>query len=164
MTMIRVNPAHLFLLLVPLQAGAMESDRQQPISVEADSLEFRENDNVSIYTGNVQLVQGSLKADSQRMVVYFNDDRELVSIEMTGKPANFRQLDNQQREMLGRALRIDYTEAGSLLILTGDAFYQHDGDIIESELIQVNTDTSHVQAHGNETDQRVKMLIQPKQE
>jgi lipopolysaccharide export system protein LptA len=162
--MIKVNPAYLLLLLLPIQAWAMESDRAQPISVEADSLEVRENDNISIYTGNVHLVQGSLRANAQRMVVLFSDERELVSIEMTGKPADFRQLDNQQREMLGHALRIDYTESGSLLVLTGDAFYQHAGDTIDSELIQVNTDTSHVQAHGNETDQRVKMLIQPKQE
>lgn len=162
--MIKVNPAYLLLMLLPVQVWAMESDRGQPIAVEADSLEVRENENISIYTGNVHLVQGSLKANSQRMVVHFSDERELVSIEMTGKPADFRQLDNLQREMLGRALRIDYTESGSLLVLTGDAFYQHDGDTIESELIQVNTDTSHVQAHGNETDQRVKMLIQPRQE
>jgi lipopolysaccharide export system protein LptA len=160
----RVNLALLLLLLTPAQLWAMASDREQPISVEADSLEVRESDNISIYEGNVRLNQGSLKVRSERMVVYFNDERQLVSIEMTGEPAHFRQLDDQQREMLGRALRIDYTEAGSLLILTGDAYYQHDGDTIESELIRVNTDTSFVQAHGNDTDQRVKMLIQPKQE
>ena len=82
--------------------------------MEADSPEVRENENISIYQGNVNLNQGSLNAESDRMVVYFNDDRELVSIEMTGKPAHFRQLDNQRREMRGRGLQIDYTEAGSL--------------------------------------------------
>ena len=76
--MIKVNPAYLLLLLIPVQAWPMESDRAQPISVEADSLEVRENDNISIYTGNVHLVQGSLKANSQRMVVYFSDKREFL--------------------------------------------------------------------------------------
>ena len=160
----KVRFGFLMLLWLPAQLWAMAGDREQPISVEADSLEVRETENLSIYEGNVNLIQGSLDVRSDRMVVYFNDARELVSIEMTGGPARFRQLDDQQREMLGRALRIDYTESGSLLILTGDAYYQHDGDTIESELIRVNTDTSFVQAHGNDTDQRVKMLIQPRQE
>ena len=162
--MIKVNPAYLLLLLISAETWSMERDREQPISVEAVSLEIRESDNISIYEGKVRLSQGSLQASAQRMVVHVDANRELESIQMTGKPASFRQLDDQQREMIGRALRIDYYQAGAVLVLTGDAFYQHNGDIIESSVIEIKTDTSDVQARSDEADQRVKMLIQPKQE
>ena len=161
--MIRVSLA-IILLGFSTQSWGLASDSDQPIAVEADSLEVREAENISIYEGNVSLVQGSLEIRSDRLVIHFNDSRELVLMRMTGSPARFRQLDDDENEMLGQARQIDYTESKSLLELRGEARYSQAGDTIESELIRVNTDTNAIEAGGSETDQRVKMLIQPKQE
>jgi len=151
-----------FLLPVANALWALPADREQPISVEADNLEIRDQQNISIYEGNVTLVQGSLEINSERLVIRFNDDNELVSMEMTGSPARFRQLDNQRQEILGEGRRIRYLEAGSLLELIESARYEHGGDVIESERIRVNTRDNSIQAGGEQTDDRVKMLIQPR--
>ena len=100
-----VNPLALLLLLLllPLRLAALDSDGDQPIEVEADRLEVRELENISIYEGKVKLVQGSLVINSDRLVIHFNDANELTLMEMTGTPAKFRQLDNDQREMRGQA-------------------------------------------------------------
>ena len=112
----------------------------------------------------MELVQGSLQISCERMVIRFNSDNELQVIEMTGAPARFRQLDDDQKEMLGEAAQIDYTESQSLLVLRGNARFSHAGDIIESEMIRVNTESNSIQAGSSESDERVKMLIQPRQD
>lgn len=162
--MTKVRLISLILLLLPMRLFALSSDSEQPISVEADTLEVREQDNISIYQGNVNLIQGSLEIQSQRLVIYFNDARELVLMEMTGTPARFRLLDDEQREMRGHAGRINYTQSESLLELLDDARFSHAGDSIEGNLIRVNTETNRIQAGSPDSDQRVKMLIQPKAE
>ncbi len=157
--MIRVSL--LLALLLPFAAQGLSTDRDQPIEVEADRLEVRDEENLSVYEGNVNLTQGSLQIRSDRLVIHFNDKRELTLMEMTGNPARLRQLDDQQREMRGQARRINYIESESLLELIGDARFDHAGDSIESERIRIDTDNNSIEAGSSDSDQRVKMLIQP---
>ncbi len=151
----------LLALLLPFAAQGLSTDRDQPIEVEADRLEVRDEENLSVYEGNVNLTQGSLQIRSDRLVIHFNDKRELTLMEMTGNPARLRQLDDQQREMRGQARRINYTESESLLELIGDARFDHAGDSIESERIRIDTDNNSIEAGSSDSDERVKMLIQP---
>lgn len=153
----------LALALLPLALFAAPEDKKQPIQVEADSLEIRDLDNISIYTGNVRLAQGSLLMRAERLVIYFNDDKELTLMEMTGKPATFRQLDDEQNEMLGQADKLEYHEPKSLLVLQGNARFSNKGDTIESSSIRINTETDYIEAASPEPDERVRMVIQPKQ-
>ena len=153
----------LLLGLLPLQSTAMDSDREQAIEIEADRLEVREQEKISIYEGNVKLVQGSLNISSDRLVIHFNDANELTLMEMTGHPARFRQLDNERQEMLGEAEQIDYTESESLLELRRSAHFNHAGDVIKSDFIRFNTDTNGIEAGGTQSDERVKMVIKPRQ-
>ncbi len=153
----------LLLGLLPLQSTALDSDRDQAIEIEADHLEVREQEKISIYEGNVKLVQGSLNISSDRLVIHFNDANELTLMEMTGQPARFRQLDNARQEMLGEAEQIDYTESESLLELRRSAYFNHAGDVIKSDFIRFNTDTNGIEAGGTQPDERVKMVIKPRQ-
>lgn len=149
-----------FILAPPL--AARDSDSEQPIEVEADSLELREQENISIYEGNVNLKQGSLEINSDRLVIRFNQAGDLLLMEMTGNPARLRQLDNDGREMRGHARRINYREAESQLELLDEARFSHAGDTIEGSLIRINTDDNSIQAGSSNTDERVKMLIKPR--
>jgi len=156
-----VNPLALLLFLLPLHCAALDSDREQPIEVVADRLEVREQENISIYEGNVKLTQGSLNILSDRLIIHSNDLNELTMMEMTGQPASFRQLDNEQQEMLGEGLEIDYIASKSVLELRRSALFMHAGDQIESELIRINTNTNAIEAGGKSSDERVKMIIKP---
>jgi lipopolysaccharide export system protein LptA len=159
-----VKTTALLLLLLPCQLWALATDGDQPIEIEADELEVREQERISIYLGNVNLVQGSLEINADRLVLHFNEVNELIKMEMTGTPATLRQLDDDQQEMWGEALQIDYTQSESLLELRESARLSQAGDTIESDLIRINTVTSRLQAGGAESGERVKMLIQPKPE
>ena len=54
------NLVTLVFLFLPAPLLALSSDRDQPIEVEADSLEVRDAEKISIYSGKVRLNQGSL--------------------------------------------------------------------------------------------------------
>ncbi|MCZ6578397.1 MAG: lipopolysaccharide transport periplasmic protein LptA [Gammaproteobacteria bacterium] len=150
------------VLLLPLQVFALSGDAQQPIHVEADSLEIRDKENISIYSGNVRLSQGSQEFRGERLVLNFSQQKELVLMTMTGTPATFRQIDDQQREMRGQADQMEYRASESTLLLLGNAKFTHVGNTIESNTIRINTETESIQAGSTESDDRVRMLILPK--
>jgi lipopolysaccharide export system protein LptA len=148
--------------MLPSQLWALGSDRDQPIEVEADSLEVRETEKISIYEGNVSLVQGSLEIRSDRLVIHFNETNDPTLMQMTGAPAKFRQLDDDQLEMKGQAIKINYTASQSSLELRGNARFSRAGDTIESNLIRIDTEGKGIRAGSSDSDDRVKMLIQPR--
>lgn len=160
--MTTVKYSLLLALLLSSPLSALDSDSDQPIEVEADNLELREQENISIYRGNVILTQGSLEIRSDRLVIHFDENNDLVLMEMTGSPAHFRQLDNERQEMQGQASRINYRESESMLELLDEARFSQAGDTIESHLIRINTEDNTLQAGSADTDERVKMLIQPR--
>jgi len=65
------------------QQGGTEGNRvvsglrlsgDQPIQIESDKLEVREEDNLAIFTGNVNVVQGPTVLKSGRMIVHYAKD------------------------------------------------------------------------------------------
>jgi lipopolysaccharide export system protein LptA len=148
---------------IPTLAYSKSEDNQQPIHVEADSLEVRDSDNISIYTGNVKLTQGSLEIHSDRLTLYLDDNKILTLMQMTGSPATFRQLNDSNLEITGEALEMKYSESESTLLLLEKAKLTQGADIIESNKINLNIDSNSIEAGSVEPENRVRMLIQPKQ-
>jgi lipopolysaccharide export system protein LptA len=144
-------------------AYSKTGDNQQPIHVEADSLEVRDNDNISIYTGNVKLTQGSLEIHADRLTLYFDGNKILTLMKMTGSPATFRQLNDSNLAITGEAVEMEYRESESTLLLLDKAKLTQGSDTIESNKINLNIDSNSVEAGSVEPDNRVRMLIQPKQ-
>jgi lipopolysaccharide export system protein LptA len=148
---------------IPTLAYSRSEDNQQPIRVEADSLEVRDSDNISIYTGNVKLTQGSLEIHADQLTLYFDDDKTLKLMQMTGSPATFRQLNDNDIRITGEALEMEYRESKSTLLLLDNAKLTQGVNIIESNKINLNIGTNSIEAGSVEPENRVRMLIQPKQ-
>ena len=53
-------PAALLLLALSFSAHALESDRKQPISIDADSGSLDQKNQVTVFSGNVIIKQGSI--------------------------------------------------------------------------------------------------------
>lgn len=160
-------PVKTLALLVALTCAlplvALTSDREQPINIEADKLEIDESRHISIYQGNVQMQQGSLQIQANRIILHFNADNELQWMEIKGKPARFQQLNDQQQQLNGSALNIDYHQAESLMEMRGNARFNSDQDSLESEHIRINTSNNVLEAGDADGKGRVRMLIQPRQ-
>lgn len=140
---------------------ALSSDSEQPISMEADNLEIDENRQVSIYQGHVKMRQGSLHIQADKIILHFDAHNNLQWLEISGQPATFNQLNDQQQTVSGSALTIHYHDSDSVMKLMGQARYQSHLDTLESETITLNTKTNALQAGDQNGKERVKMLIQP---
>ena len=151
-----------FLCLFMANALALKSDKEQPIDISADQLEIDDTKNISIYTGNVDLKQGSLHITADKITLYFNDDNELLHMLIIGSPAHLTQLNEEHKLMTGRALKIKYDDQNALLILTGDAEFKSGKEFITSNFIKINTDDDAIQAGTNQPKDRVHITILPK--
>ena len=49
-------------------------NKDQPVQIEAASLEVREKDKVATFSGNVHVIQGDTNLRSRSLVVYYEDD------------------------------------------------------------------------------------------
>ena len=77
MTMRGIALLAALLLVLGLDAGAARAqvgegyDTTLPIEITADSLEVRQEEELAIFTGNVDAVQGDLILRADRLVVYY---------------------------------------------------------------------------------------------
>ncbi len=149
------------LLFSAASFSAAQSDRQLPMTVEADTAELNERSGVSTYKGNVVVVQGSLTMKAERMVLQSKNNK-LVRMTGTGKPATYKQVDSSTGEpVYGEADKIVYLPGKNQLILTGKASLLKNDNTFKSERIVYNTVNEYVSAGSKEGGKRVKIVIQP---
>ena len=164
--MVRVNRFSLVLLLslfCHTQTGlALSTDREQPINIHADKLDIDDIKNISTYQGNVEMQQGSLHIKADTIVFHFSEQNDLQRLEIAGSPATLNQLNDKNEPVSGTARHIIYTDNLLLLKLNGAARFQNNADTIESEWITINTQTEALKAGSIKGENRVHMLIQPK--
>ena len=143
-------------------ASALSSDQDQPIYLEADSVDIDEESGISIYLGNVQLTQGSMRLLADKISVYRKDDRteRIVAI---GRPVKFRQRqDDEPEEVTGEALTMEYFVNDEMVHLIGDAVLTQGEDDFRSDRITYYRDRSLVKAGASaEGKERVRAVISP---
>ena len=147
---------------------ALASDKNQPIHISSDSAERNEKKGVTIYTGSVQMEQGTLRIDADKVVIH-STNNEISKIVATGTPAQYQQKPSPQKQMVvAKGDTIEYMLAAEKLFLINNAsLRQNDGTLMTGERIDYNIKESLVKAEGSKTDaknDRIHMVIQPKRD
>lgn len=139
---------------------ALQSDKDQPMELEADSADIDESKGVSIYTGNVVVVQGSINLRADRVTVYQHGSKP-TRIIAEGQPVKFRQLQNDREQYVkGVARKADYLIASEELVLIGDAVLTQGKDSFESDRIVYDRVRAKVKAGAAaQGKERVKLTI-----
>jgi lipopolysaccharide export system protein LptA len=135
----------LALLVIPCAAAAKTSDAEQPIYIEADQVEIRDREGLSIYRGNVHIVQGSLRINGNEIRIR-TTDQGMQKINISGKPATFFQLTDLNEEISAQGEEMEYQSKTGLLILDRDAALVQRDNRFTSEHIVYNTQTNVVKA------------------
>jgi len=157
------------LALGSLNAHALESDRQQPISIDADQGSLDQKNQVTVFTGNVIIKQGTLNIRAGSVNVSRNDKGEQF-MKASGSPVRFSQtLDDNKGTVNGQANNVTYSSAINLVTLTGNAKVQRGGDVAEGAVITYNTKTEVYTINGSSKSGaksaaksgRVSVVIQP---
>jgi lipopolysaccharide export system protein LptA len=131
--------ARILLLLVCLPAAftqALPDDRDQPIHITADKALRDEKKGVTIYSGHVQLVQGSLELKADKLTIYHtSEDAEEIIAE--GHPAKMRQQPELDKGIVNaHAEVIHYFRTEERVLLQTDARIEQDGAVVAGNSIE----------------------------
>lgn len=153
------------LLLALYSAGvcALESDSSQPIIIDSDTATYDDVKAISTYTGNVISIQGSIRVNSDKLVVYFIDG-EADKLVFTGNPAKFKQTPHEgAQDITGEALIGEHYPKKNLLVLINKATVWRETGAYTSDFIEYDLKTSLVKAGEKESaSKRVHVVLQPK--
>ena len=159
--MFRAKPLlALMMLILASQAGlALESDKEQPIELAADSVDIDESKGMSIYRVNVDLRQGSMHLQADVVTVYQNK-RKPTKIIAEGRPVKFQQ-QSDKGLVKGRAKRAEYEVDSENLVMIGDAVLLQGNDSMRSDRIVYDRVKSVVKAGAAaKGKQRVRISIE----
>jgi|SRR5690606_13487175 len=148
------NPEWLALLLALwlTPAWALESDRQQPLKIVADSATLDEKDGTATYKGNVVLTQGSLKISAQRLHIS-TEQGKVNLVRAEGKPAQFSQQPAaNQPAVTATALTIDYRVKDQTLVLRRQASVVQNENVFKGEEITYEIQSQRLRAEGQTKD------------
>lgn len=151
---------------------AKTTDIGQALHIEADAVEIREQQGISIYTGHVTIHRGTmfLKGDLVKITTKEND---IYIINIDGKPARFKQVNDNDIEVSAQSQHMSFSSETGILTMHKEAILVQGVNQFTSEHIVYNTQKDIVQAGksvNNDTTtkskkpERVSITIQPKQE
>lgn len=178
MKLISANLTQTAVAILCMVCGAMvlalTTDSEQPIQVEADFVELDEGTGITVYRGNVVVIQGSIRMTGDQLTVNFTDDQELKDAYLEGRPAYFKQRpDNKDYDTEGEALQIEYHARESLLYLIEAAKLTQGEKLFSGHRITYDTERSILTARKARTAERasgqpskpkgrVKIIIPPR--
>ena len=149
----------LFCLSVP--ALALESDRQQPLEVNANSTDGTLGDGITTLRGNVDIRQGTLHITANEAEVNKVEGR-VNSVTFRGEPAFLEQEIEEQGLVQATARVIHYQVANGLVTLTGKADVQHPQYQISGESLTYDLNIQHFQGSGDENGNgRIHIRLDP---
>ena len=161
--------ALMMLFLNSAQSFALESDSKQSIMIDSNGATYDEKSQLSIYTGNVIATQGSIRVNSDKLVVHLKDGAP-EKLVFTGKMAKFKQTPSQgSADITGQAETGEFYPKRNLLLLINNATVWQGSGTYSSDFIEYDIKTSLVKAgdrddddNANNSKQRVHVVIQPK--
>jgi len=149
------------LLSLSLPLMALESDRQQPLEVNANSTDGTLGDGVTTLRGSVDIRQGTLHITADEAEVNKVDGR-VSSVTFRGKPAFLEQEIEEQGLVQAEANTIDYQVASGLVTLTGNADVKHPQYQISGESLTYDLNVQHFEGSGDENgNSRIHIRLDP---
>lgn len=163
--------AHKFLFfpllaMLALPAFAEKADREKPVHLEADSVTLDDISKLSVFQGNVLLIQGTLTLRADRVEAKQSGEG-LQTVSAKGSPVSFRQKREGVDEYIeGFASQVEYDSVESMLRLIGNARLRKGGDEIRGSLITYDAKTEFYKVVGQQgavgSSSRVRVIIKPK--
>jgi len=173
-----------------LQGG---QDKDQPVQIEAASLEVRDKSKMATFSGDVQVVQGDTTMKCQKLIVFYGQEVGIAQAGAQGgaqppdaKPAQTSVLPGPKGAQNIRRIEArggvtvitkDQNASGDLgvydliaktITLTGNVVVSQGQNVIHGERVVVDTVTGNARVESNNqggggTPSRVRALIQPNQ-
>lgn len=163
-------PLLLALLLIPMEGLALSTDKDKPMTIEADSVEIDDKKGLTVYRGNVDVRQGTMHVTGETLVIE-RTDGEVKVVTVVGKPATYRQRpDNKPDDVKAKARKLQVYPKRDLVRLERNARVTQEGNVYTGNIIEYDNKSDVIKMKGNigATDTgkkqqgRIRMTIQPK--
>jgi lipopolysaccharide export system protein LptA len=150
----------LLLALPCTQATALPEDREQPIHITADKAVRDEKRGVTIYTGSVEMRQGSMELDADSLTI-FHEAEDANKIVARGKPARMRQQPEPDEGLVHAEARvITYLRDRELVKLRIGAYLEReDGTLVTGDSIDYFITQQLVKAESDRSDEDNKVVV-----
>ncbi len=159
-----------FFLFFSSPAGAVSSDQEQPIQIEANSASLDNQKGLTMYFGNVVITQGTLKLKAEKVTLTYDDKRQIdVVIAETEKadspPVYFEQVLDNKELIRAEARLMEYHAKKDILHLKKSAKVWKNKDTITGDHIMYDAKLGKITAKaaqpGETGSGRVKVTIEP---
>ena len=155
----------ILILLAGLTAApaalALETDRQQPLEVNADTTDGMLGDGVTTLTGHVEIKQGTLLIKADRAEVD-KADGKVREIKLLGDTASLQQEIEEQGLVKAWANAITYQVGSGMVVLSGNAEVSHPQYEVSGEQLRYDLNLQHFEGNGTrDGNGRVRIRLDP---
>jgi lipopolysaccharide export system protein LptA len=135
-------------LFLPLSGMALDSDRDAPVAIQADTTDIDFRTGTRTLTGNVVIDQGSMHIEADKVIVQY-DGNKLDTATAWGKPVRFKQLpEGKDEEVHGEGLMLKLEQKKNLVTLKDKARLSQGDSKANGRVIYYNTVTSKMTIKG----------------
>ena len=151
----------IFALSLP--AMALKSDTQQPMTINSVKQSLDLEKNVTTFTDDVIIKQGSIDIRANKVVVTRpSSDSDKIIVEAFGSPVTFYQLQDDGKPIKGHASKARYEVDKQLVTLTGNAYLEQLDSNIQGDKITYLVPTQQMEAFSDKG-KRVTTVLLPAQ-
>ncbi len=154
----------LMIALASQSAFALKDDAEQPLNIISKEQIADFEANKAIFIKDVVATQGSMELHADKAELTRNSNGELQEVKAYGRPATFKQKQDDGKIVHSQSSIIQYLPEKNLLILIGRATIWQDNSHVDGERIEYNTVTRQLKA-SNENSQggRVQSTFMPQE-
>ena len=147
----RIRILGLFVALLWLKPGfALDSDKYQPATLDADDFEMDFNTGVRVYRGNVIFRQGSIRLTCDELTTYLNENDQLDKAICVGSPGTFKQRpEGHEEDVNGEAMEITMDEIEQLVTMKSRAKVVQGGTTLSGRIITYDMALEKVRVKGS---------------
>lgn len=146
-------------------AHALPEDSRQPIRITTDEAVRDEKTGRTVYQGNVELVQGTIRITADR-ITFYRIEQEGEKIVAEGAPARMQQQPEPKSALMhAHGDVIEYYRGEERVHLRENAQVEQDGSTVRGHRIDYFINQQLVKAAADESDTktRVEVVIPPHQ-
>ncbi|OHV12252.1 lipopolysaccharide transport periplasmic protein LptA [Kushneria phosphatilytica] len=141
-------------LIAAAPVAALEGDAEKPIQVSADRLQLDDKAGTAVYTGNVQMEQGSMELDAATVTIRRGNNGGVSQVTAKGgggKRAYIEQKPNPTDPLVrGWGDTLIYHADSRRVEMIGDAELHQGDDTFNGGYVQYHLDTRQVDARGRQ--------------
>lgn len=159
-----ISKTLLLLLTVTCSVHALPEDKGKVMHVMADSADLSQHNHKGVYTGHVELIQGTTNLHASKAVTLGNEKNQLVlaiASGVKGKQAHYWTITDPQKPPLhAYADTIRYYPVRHLIELIGNARVEQGNDSFAAAKITYDIESQHVLSHGSGK-KRITIIYHP---